>query len=104
VSFSSKLLRVVQARVYPNPASGPATLEFYLAGEASQAGLSADASLFDAQGRRVRNLFRGTLPRGMTSMQWDGLDERGRTLGPGLYFLRFSTPAGNSITRVMRSR
>jgi hypothetical protein len=37
-------------------------------------------------------------------MQWDGLDERGRTLGPGLYFLRFSTPAGNSITRVMRSR
>jgi hypothetical protein len=104
VSFSSKLLRVVQARVYPNPASGPATLEFYLAGEASQAGLSADASLFDAQGRRVRNLFRGTLPRGMTSMQWDGLDERGRTLGAGLYFLRFSTPAGNSVTRVMRSQ
>lgn len=103
VTYSSALLRVAFARVYPNPASGPATLELFLAGEAAQAGLPVEAALFDTQGRRVRMLYRGTLPRGLTSLPWDGRDAAGRSLGPGLYFLRFTTPLGRSVTRVLRT-
>lgn len=104
VTFSSALLRAVHARVFPNPVTGPATLEFYLGGEALDPGLPARAGLFDLQGRRVRELFRGTLPRGLTSLSWDGRDQSGRTLRSGIYFLRLETPAGESVTRVIRAR
>jgi len=33
VTFSGALLRSVRARVYPNPLTGPATVEFFLGGE-----------------------------------------------------------------------
>jgi hypothetical protein len=104
VTYSSAVLRPARARVFPSPASGPVTLELYLAGEAAQAGLVVEVALFDAQGRRVRDLYRGTLPRGLTSLPWDGRDASGRTLGAGLYFLRFSTPIGRCVTRVLRTR
>jgi hypothetical protein len=104
VTHSSAVLRSARARVFPNPAAGPATLELFLAGETAQAGLVVEAALFDAQGRRVCDLYRGALPRGITSLQWDGRDASGRTLGAGLYFLRFSTPIGRSVTRVLRTQ
>jgi len=104
VTWSSALLKTAFARIYPNPASGPATVELFLAGEAAQSGLPVEAVLFDAQGRRVRDLYRGTLPRGLTSLPWDGRGAGGRALGPGFYFLRFTTPIGRSTTRVLRTR
>lgn len=104
VTYSPAVLRLAQARVYPNPAAGPATIELRLAGGAAQPGLKVDASLFDAQGRRVRSLYRGVLPRGITSLAWDGRDDGGRALETGVYFLRFSTPLGRSVTRVLRTQ
>lgn len=104
VRFPGSQLRTVHSRVYPNPGLGPSTVEFYLAGEAAEAGLEARAALFDLQGRRVRELYRGTLPRGLTALAWDGRDDSGRRLRSGLYFLRFETPLGASVTRVIRSR
>lgn len=103
ITHSRAALQPARARVFPNPGSGPVTIELTLAGEAAQAGLAVRASVFDAQGRRVRDLYRGTLPRGLTSLPWDGRDDAGATLGPGLYFLRFSTPIGRSVTRVLRT-
>jgi FlgD Ig-like domain len=104
VTFSPAQVRPVATRVYPNPMTGPATIEFFLGGTADQAGVQADASLFDAQGRRIRRVFHGTLPRGLTSLQWDGRDDAGRALRPGFYFLRFATPTGTAVTRVLRAQ
>ncbi len=104
VTYSASVLQLARARVYPNPATGPATVELRLAGAAAQPGVQVDAALFDAQGRRVRALYRGTLPRGITSLAWDGKDDSGRSLGAGVYFLRFSTPLGRSVTRVLRTQ
>jgi hypothetical protein len=42
--------------------------------------------VFDVQGRRVRTVVAGRLPRGATSFAWDGADDAGRALPPGLYF------------------
>jgi hypothetical protein len=104
VTYSGAVLRPARAQVFPNPGSGPVTVELTLAGEAAQGGIAVQASLFDAQGRRVRDLYRGSLPRGLTSLPWDGRDDAGAWLGPGLYFLRFTTPIGSSVTRVLRTR
>jgi len=64
----------------------------------------AEARIFDAAGRSVRLLHDGTLARGITRLAWDGLGDGGRALDPGLYFLRFKTELGTSVTRLQRLR
>jgi len=57
--------------------------------------------LFDLQGRRVRTLADRTFARGAHVLVWDGRDDAGRALGPGLYFARLATPAGARTARVL---
>jgi hypothetical protein len=51
--------------------------------------------IHDAFGRAVRFL-RSAPPNRLA--RWDGRDERGRPVPPGLYFIRFSGPRG-AVTR-----
>jgi flagellar hook assembly protein FlgD len=45
--------------------------------------------VYDAQGRRVRNLLTGeTYPAGRHTVRWDGTDDTGRALGSGVYLFR----------------
>lgn len=93
------------ARISPNPSRGPATIEYSLPGSArSDAPLDVDARLLDLQGRTVRLLHSGPLPRGVTSGVWDGRGDGGQTLATGIYFLRVATPLGVSLSRVVRVR
>lgn len=77
----------------PVRAGGTTTLRFGLA-VAGRASLA----LYDASGRRVRELTTGTLEAGEHAIRWDGRDEAGRAAAPGLYFARFET-AGFAATR-----
>lgn len=104
VTFSPAELKRLGARVYPNPVRGPATVEFFILGAASDPGVKVQAALFDAQGRRVRHFYSGSLPRGLTSFSWDGRDDHGASLRQGMYFLRLKTPTESAITRVIRAR
>lgn len=52
----------------------------------SQAG-SFVLDLFDVQGRQVRRLINGSSD-GRGSTVWNGLDESGAYVAPGVYFLR----------------
>jgi flagellar hook assembly protein FlgD len=44
--------------------------------------------VFDLTGRRVRTLLTGEVGTGNHSVQWDGRDERGSSVGSGVYFYR----------------
>lgn len=82
----------------PNPSrDGPVRISFSLpvAGDAT-------LELFDLAGRRV---WRHALPgaaAGEHSIAWDGIGSSGHRAGPGIYFLRFTTPAGSREAKLIR--
>ena len=45
-------------------------------------------ALFAANGARLRTIVDGTLPAGRHALEWDGRDERGARLAPGIYWAR----------------
>ena len=53
-------------------------------------------SIYDLAGRSVRDLYSGTDVSGIYAREWDGRDDSGRLVGPGLYICRISVAADRS--------
>jgi hypothetical protein len=102
ITISAELARRVRAAVWPNPGRGSARVELFLGGEGGT--VEAEAGLFDVQGRAVATLHRGALARGLNVLAWNGRGDAGQPLAGGLYFLRFASPLGTTVTRVLRLR
>jgi flagellar hook assembly protein FlgD len=49
-----------------------------------------ELSVHDLAGRRVRTLASGTLAAGRHTLAWDGADDGGRRVHPGVYLLRLA--------------
>jgi len=64
---------------------------------------TVEVAVFDATGRRIRTLLSGRAPAGSLPLTWDGLDDRGRRAGAGVYFLRASTPGASATRRLVRA-
>jgi hypothetical protein len=86
-------------RVYPNPSRGSAGLLF----RTSHVG-DVRASVFDVQGRLLRDLDRRGAPQGEVVLVWDGKDRAGRDAGAGLYFARCQFGAESATLRVVLLR
>ena len=56
----------------------------------------------DVRGRRVRTLERSALPAGAHAVVWNGRDDTGRPVSPGLYFLRVRAGAEEAAARILR--
>jgi len=61
-------------------------------------------SLHDAGGRLVRRLAAGTRAAGWNEVPWDGRDRTGRSVAPGVYFVRLEAAGQRSSARVVRLR
>jgi flagellar hook capping protein FlgD len=85
--------RIRFARPKPNPARGPFALSFALPREAK-----VMVIIYDAAGRRVRELASGALPSGEHSLTWDLRDQGGQVVGAGVYFARLEAE-GDSFTK-----
>lgn len=83
-------------RANPNPVSGTTQIEYSL----STAGPIA-VDIYDASGRRVRELFRGSQTLGGHMLPWDGRDDRGQEVPDGTYFLRLASDSGTSSQKVV---
>jgi hypothetical protein len=59
-------------------------------------------TVVDVQGRRVRELTLASVPRGGGEITWDGRDDRGRPVPPGVYRFTTSGPnrAGGALVRL----
>jgi len=53
--------------------------------------------IFDASGRRIRDLYAGSQKSGSQSLTWDRKDDQGRSVNAGVYFARLT--ADNAATQ-----
>lgn len=67
----------------PNPTSLGTDIRFVLPHEGQ-----LTLAIHDGTGRLVRSLAAGSWGRGSHSISWDGLDDRGRIVPGGIYFLQ----------------
>ena len=69
----------------PNPGRGGTAVHLSLSHAAW-----TELAIFDAAGRRVRTIYAGTLPAGVTRLAWDGRTDSGHAAASGVYFLRMN--------------
>jgi uncharacterized repeat protein (TIGR01451 family) len=83
----------------PNPSKGRALLAFDLPVQGH-----ARLSIYDVQGRLVRTLVDEALAAGRYAPAWDGRDATGKTVAPGIYFVRFASGEFAAAGKVVRLR
>jgi flagellar hook assembly protein FlgD len=85
------------AQPYPNPFNPTSTVSLYVpAATAPEA--RVQVAIYDLRGRRVQNIFSGSLPVGWHNFLWDGRDEAGRSQASGIYFLQ-ARQGDQTVTR-----
>ncbi len=83
----------------PNPSRGDVSFAMTLPNEAKVA-----LGVFDAMGRRVREIHEGELAAGRHTFKWDGRDAAGRATRAGVYFVRAQSPGGSQHKRIVRTQ
>jgi hypothetical protein len=73
-----------------NPARGSVTLRMDLAESGP-----ADLDIFGVDGRRIRGLVHETRQAGEYRVVWDGRDQGGSAVAPGVYIARLTTRGGH---------
>jgi len=84
---------------WPNPFRGSCRIALSVR-EAGEARLA----VFDVRGRRVVSLLGGRLGAGAHGLAWDGRDEAGTPVPPGVYFLRLDTAPAAATRKLVRLR
>ena len=67
---------------------GPLTISFATAGGLGGGVGRAELAVYDVSGRLVRRIESGAYPAGHRITAWDGRDEHGRDVAPGIYFVQ----------------
>lgn len=78
---------------YPNPFAKSTAINYHLAEESY-----VTAKVFDVSGRGVRTLIDANQAAGGKSVVWNGLNNSGGKLSPGIYFLRLR--AGDEVSKL----
>ncbi len=86
----------VTVRPRPNPFTRATSLCYSLPGPAL-----VSLAVYDVSGRRVRTLASGPAAAGMHFARWDGRDDRGSELPPGVYSIRGQL-GGRSVAEAVR--
>ncbi len=89
--------RPLGLRARPNPFRASTVFAFDLPTAAP-----VRLDVFDAAGRRVRSLARGERSAGAHEVTWDGRNNGGTKVGPGVYFYRLTTVDRSVTGKVSR--
>jgi hypothetical protein len=68
--------------IYPNPSGAVTDIKYAPSGTGQ-----TRIDVYSPTGRSVRNLYAGTPGGGIISLRWDGLNQEGRQVAPGVYFI-----------------
>lgn len=83
-------------RAFPNPARGQTSIRLSMPRPDR-----IRASVWDVAGRLVRTLYEGDLPAGTRDLHWDGLDNGGKPVSAGVYWVRVKSIDGTSARRLV---
>ena len=83
----------------PNPFTGRTNLAVQL-----PAAGNIDLRVYDNSGRAVRTLARGAAVMAHAQFTWDGRNDEGRAVAPGIYFYRAQSANGQAWGKVVLSR
>jgi len=67
----------------PNPFSGNTVIKYALPKD-----VDVELTVYNVAGQRVRTLVNGRQRAGYKAIEWDGRDDAGRRVAPGVYFYR----------------
>ena len=84
---------------FPNPFTTSKTLEYMVSSEGR-----VDVVVFDVRGRRLKTLVGGTRSPGRYGVVWDGCDEVGEKVSPGIYFCRMETGEYRDVKKMVVSK
>lgn len=57
--------------------------------------------IFDASGRVAKTLVEGSLPAGRHHRSWEGVDDAGRPVAAGIYFVRFDSETDHASRKIV---
>ena len=80
----------------PNPVLQNTTIAFGLPAETP-----VRLSIYDVSGRHLRDLVDRSLDAGFHSVSWDRTDERGRPVGPGVFYYRLVAGSTRLVRRLV---
>lgn len=89
----------LRARAYPNPFNPSTTVCV----DVDEPGLVA-ATVFDARGRRVRELWNGPLSAGRHTLLWNGENASGSPVASGVYFLTVTSGPRSATLKIVLVR
>jgi hypothetical protein len=81
---------------YPNPFNPETRISYSL----PKAG-NVEIAIYNMMGRSVRRLKNGTQQAGTYEVIWDGRDDRGMSLGSGMYLVRLKSGEFSSMRKVL---
>ena len=87
---------VINLTNYPNPFNPETNISFTINNDSD----NVQIDVFDIKGRKVRNIFTGSLISGSHSYIWNGKNENNYSVASGIYFLRITTESG-SVSKKM---
>jgi len=81
---------------YPNPFNQQTVIRFTVPNSSP-----VTITIYDGLGRMVRELLLSHLPAGTHSVQWNGTDDKGKSVASGIYFYRMKAGSFVQIKRMI---
>ncbi len=81
---------------HPNPFTASTTIVYSVARESD-----VEIDVFDVRGRKVSVLVDEAAAPGLYTVTWDGRDERGERVSPGVYFYCFSAGGHRAVKKML---
>ena len=85
----------------PHPAVKGVTLVIMPTSFALPRSQHAEVKIFDISGRQVKMLHDRSESAGWFSATWNGTDDRGRTVGSGIYFVRMEAASFADVKKMV---
>ena len=80
----------------PNPFGGNTVIRYALPED-----VDVELEIYNIAGQKVRTLVRGRERAGYRFVKWDGRDDAGRRVGPGVYFYKLKAGEFEAIRKMV---